>query len=270
MVVKGARTSLARARMIRSAKRSRRTRTLNGTNSRNTSSRLNNSSGTQSTSNTKQAKQIAMYEEVQKAADDLQKAAKALIELGTIKTESSTATTTTNTTTEAGTTENAATTTTAESSTTETTAQTKGKTEEEQKKEIIDGVKELVEQYNIIYENMEELGGSVNTLFLSQMKKLIGSYEEELEKTGVSMNKNGTLSITTKTLEAADLSTLKDVYCKSNGLTDKLLERAEYIEDNASSTIDVMNRMYGTQTYNKYGTGSAYYGSTGSWYNAIG
>lgn len=246
MVVRGARTSLARARMIRNARRSRSGKVLSRSSARNTSSRLNSSSGTQSTSKTAQNKTIAMYEEVQKAADDLQKTAKALIELGKTATTENTSTTTS------------------------TEAQTKGKTEEEQKKEIIAGVKELVEQYNIIYENLEDIGGSVNTVFLSQLKKLVGNSEEELKKTGVSMNRDGTLSITAKTLEAADLNTLKNVYCKSNGITEKLIERAEYMESNAASTIEVMNRMYGTQTYNKYGAGNTYYGSSGNWYNAIG
>ena len=99
----------------------------------------------------------------------------------------------------------------------------------------------------------------------------MGNCEDDLKKVGVSVNKNGTLSLISKTLENADLNTLKDVFCKSNGITDKLIEKAEYIESNASSTIQVMNRMYGTQTsYNKYGKSSAYYGSSGNWYSALG
>lgn len=261
MVIRGTRTSLARARMIRNARRSRSGKVLSRSSSRNTSSRLNSSSRTNNTSETKQTKKIALYEEVQKAADDLQKTAKALLELGTAKTEVTTKTESTATTEATAKTE----------STTTTTTQTKEKTEEEQKKEIVSGVKDLVKQYNIIYQNLDELGGTVNTVFLSKLKQLVGNCEDELKKTGVSINRDGTLSITTKTLENADLNTLKSVYCKSNGIVDKLIDRAEYIESNASSTIQVMNRMYGTQTsYNKYGTSSAYYGSSGSWYNAIG
>lgn len=257
MVIRGTGTSLARARMIRNARRSRSGKVLSRSSARNTSSRLNSTSKTNSTSATKQTKKIALYEEVQKAADDMQKTAKALLGLGADKTE------------------------TAKTESTETTAQTDSiaaettqsteKTEEEQKKEIIAGVKDLVEQYNTICNNLDELGGSVNTIFLSKLKQLVGSYETELEKTGVAVNRDGTLLITAKTLEGTDLSTLKSVYCKENGIADKLSDKAEYIESNASSTIQVMNRMYGTQTsYNKYGAGSTYYGSSGSWYNAIG
>lgn len=249
MVIRGTRTSLARARMIRNARRSRSGKVLSRSSAKNTSSRLNSTSKTNNTSETKQTKKIALYEEVQKAADDMQKTAKALLELGADKTETTAQT----------------------DSTAAETTQNKEKTEEEQKKEIIAGVKDLVEQYNIIYNNLEELGGTVNTVFLSKLKQLVGNCEAELEKTGVSVNRDGTLLIATKTLESADLNTLKSVYCKDNGIVDKLTDRAEYIESNASSTIQVMNRMYGTQTsYNKYGASSAYYGSSGSWYNAIG
>ena len=267
MVIRGTRTSLARSRMIRAARRSRSGKVLSNRSARNSSSRLNSSSRTNNASDTKQTKQIALYEEVQKAADDMQKTAKALLELGTVKTE-------TTAKTEPANMENAekANDTAAKTETTSATEKsTKEKTEEEQKKEIVSGVKDLVEQYNAIYHNLDELGGSVNTIFLNKMKQLMGNCEDELKKVGVSVNKNGTLSLISKTLENADLNTLKDVFCKSNGITDKLIEKAEYIESNASSTIQVMNRMYGTQTsYNKYGTSSAYYGSSGNWYSALG
>lgn len=264
MVVRGTRTSLARARMVRSARRSRSSRILSKNSSSSARTSSSSSSKTQSTSTTKQTKQISMYEEVQKAADGLQTTAKSLIELGTIKTTTTDATTTDTT---AATDE----TTTADTTTsTSATTQTSAKTEEELKKEIIDGVKDMVEQYNTIYNNLDNLSGTVNTVFLSQLKSLVGSCEEALKKTGISVNKDGTLSITTKSLESTDLSTLKEVYCKSSGITGKLMNKCESIESNASSTISVLNRMYGTSTYNKYGSSSSYYGSSGSWYNAIG
>ena len=127
----------------------------------------------------------------------------------------------------------------------------------------------MVKQYNIIYNNLDDLGGTVNTLYVSQLKSLLGNSAATLEKAGVVVNKDGTLSITDKTLESADLSTLKEVFCKSGGITEKLMNKCEKIESNASSTISVINRMYGTSTYNKYGTSSSYYGSSGSWYNAL-
>lgn len=270
MVIRGTRTSLARARMIRNARRSRSGKVLSNRSARNTSSRLNSSSKTNSASNTKQTKQIALYEEVQKAADDMQKTAKALLELGNVKTETKTDAT-------SGQVATAETTAKVEESTakTETTSksetQSKGKTEEEQKKEIVAGVKDLVEQYNVIYRNLDELGGNVNTVYLSKIKQLVKNSEDELKKAGVSINKDGTFSVASKTLESAELNTLRGIFCKSNGITDKLIDKAEYIENNAASTIQVMNRMYGTQTsYNKYGTSSAYYGNSGSWYNAFG
>lgn len=249
MVVRGTRASLARARMIRSARRNRSSKILSGSSSRNTSSRLNSSSRTQSTSNTTQTKKIAMYEKVQKATDELQKVAKSLVELGKTGTVENTDKTDTEKTSD---------------------AQTNGKTQEEQKRKMITAVKDLVEHYNIIYEKLDEIGGSVNTVFTSQLKKLMMNCEDDLKKTGVTLNKDGTLSITAKTLENTELSTLKEVYGKSSGLVGKLSEKCESIESNASSTIDVMNRMYGTQTYNKYGYGNSYYGNTGSWYSALG
>lgn len=226
MQIRGAKVSLARSRAIRSAQRSRRGKVLNGSSSRRSSSKTNSSSATNSSDSTAKTKKIALYEEVQKAADDMQKTIKKLIELG--------------------------------------------KTETESKKEMITCVEDFVKQYNSIYENLEDLGGSVNTIFLSQVKTLMENHTDALKSTGVTLNKNGTLSVTEKTLENTDLETLKNVYCKSGGLTEKLGEKVEYIGANVSSTIAVLNRMYGTSTYNQYGTSSYYYGNSGSWYNAIG
>ncbi len=253
MVIRGARTSLARARMIRSARRSRSGKVFSNSAQKNTSSRLNQTSGKQNTETASQTKKIAMYEEVQKAASELKKAANTLLELGKTSGDVKNATAQE-----------------AVKNTADTQTPTKTKTEEEQKKELIAGVEELVKQYNIICENLSDLGGTVNSVFVTQLKSLMGNCEKELEKTGVAVNRDGTLSVTKKTLEGTELATLKSVYCKSSGVTDKLIERAEYIGSNAASTIEVMNRMYGTQTYNKYGTGTSYYGSNGSWYNAIG
>lgn len=261
MVVRGTRASLARARNIRSARRSRSSRILSKSSSKSTSSsKTNSTSNAQSTSKTKQ---IAMYEEVQKTADELQKTAKSLMGLGAAATTDTAAAADSTTSTESATT--------TDSTTSEkTTTQTAAKAEEERKQEIIECVKDLVEQYNILYKDLGKLGGTVNTLYASQLKSLLGNDKTALEKTGVVMNKDGTLSITAKTLAGADLSILQEVYCKSGSITEKLMDKCEKIESNASATISVMNRMYGTSTYNKYGSSSSYYGNSGSWYNAIG
>lgn len=267
MVVRGTRASLARARNIRSARRSRSSRILSKSSSKSTSSsKTNSTSNTQSTSKNKQ---IAMYEEVQKTADELQKTAKTLMGLGAAAT-TDTAETTENAAAADSTTSTESATTTDNTTAEKTTTQTDAKTEEERKKEIIEGVKDLVEQYNTMYKDLGKLGGTVNTLYASQLKSLLGNEKTALEKTGVVMNKDGTLSITAKTLESTDLNTLQEVYCKSGSITEKLMDKGEKIESNASATISVMNRMYGTSTYNKYGSSSSYYGSSGSWYNAIG
>ena len=147
MVIRGTRTSLARARMIRSARRSRSGKMFSRRTSGNTSSRLNSSSRTNSTSETKQTKQIALYEEVQKVADDMQKTAKALLELGTAKTETAAKTDSATTSEIANKADSTATPEIAsKTDSTATTTQTKEKTEEEQKKEIVACVKDLVEQ----------------------------------------------------------------------------------------------------------------------------
>lgn len=243
MQIRGARASLARARMIRSAKRSRGSRILNRNFSPNTSFHQTDSIG--KNPNTAQAKKIALYEEIQKNADDLQKTIASLRKISESKTDVSS------------------------DASAETSEETK-KAQEAQKEELSDGIKDFVKQYNAVYENLNKLGGGVNTFFADQMKKLLKGCEEELAKTGVTIEKDGRLSIDKKGLADAQVSVLKEVWGKNSKFADKISEKCKIAGENAASTIEVMNRMYGTQTYNKYGYGNAYFGNSGSWYNARG
>jgi len=145
------------------------------------------------------------------------------------------------------------------------------KTEDTAKGEMTTYIKSYVENYNELYEALGDSGSSTFTVYQTHLTRFYTAAEEELNSIGITKNKNGTLSLDSKTLEAADLETMQKVFTATVSYGNSISNKCATIESNAESSISVMNKMYGTQsTYSKYATNSYYYGSSGSWYNAKG
>lgn len=231
-------------------------------------SRVNQSSNTSksgtSANKTKDSTTVTMYQKVEKAADQIQEYATLLIKLGkteiTSENEKKTDTATETTTQNETTTENA----------TNTKDADTLKKEQELQENIVDAVEELVESFNTVYENLTEIGGTVNTMYATRIKDLMYSNKTKLEEVGITQNKKGKLEIDTKKLNVAGLDKLKEVFCKENGLVGDLKEHAKFLKESAAATASVLSRVAGTSIYNQYGTSSSYINNTGSLYNFLG
>ena len=230
MRINSSRNSLARARMIRSANRQRRTKVLRS--QTNKTDKGNISSGTTRT-DTSTSSQITLYENVEKAAKALQTSVKNLqnINLGTDT--------------------------------------DKEDTQDSIKKKLLEQIDEFVGDYNSLYKSLDQAGGTTNTMFQKQLKSLFTTNQKKLAEIGITMDAKGTLSVDSKTLEAAGVDKLQKIFCDKDSYAAEISSKCETIKICANSTIKVLNRMYGTQTaYNRYGINGYYYGSSGSRYNA--
>lgn len=300
MNIRRSRGALTRALMQR-ARNNRSAKMLSNRYSRANTTSNTSKSGTSANKATDTTK-VTMYEKVEKAADNLQDYAALLIKLGKTEitsesekktdtvqngttnqstaTENATGTESTSgtTTTENTTSQNAAdtakqsTTTTNEANTTQNAAtETKDaatlKKEQELQEDIVEAVEKLVTNFNTVYENLTELSGTVNTMYATRIKNLAYSNKTKLAEAGVTQNKNGTLSIDEKKLKAATLDDLKAVFCKENGWISDLQEHAKSMKESAAATASVLNKMYGSSTYNQYGTSSSYFNTSGNLYN---
>ena len=282
MNIKRSRGALTRALMQR-ARSNRSAKLMSSRYSRTTTTSNTSKSGT-STNKTTDTTKVTMYEKVEKAADNLQDYAALLIKLGKteIKVETTTSSTTNQSTTSESTssqsdvsqgtaTESQESTVNQNATTTETAVTTKDaaalKKEQELQEDIVEAVEKLVTNFNTAYENLTELGGTVNTMYATRIKNLAYSNKTKLAEVGVTQNKNGTLTIDTKKLEATELDDLKAVFCKESGLIGDLQEHAKSMKESAAATASVLNKMAGTSTYNQYGTSSSYFNYAGSLYN---
>lgn len=232
MRINSSRNSLARARMIRSANRQRRTKVLSS--QTNKTDKGNISSDTTRT-DTSTSSQITLYENMEKAAKALQTNVKNLQNINWD---------------------------------TDTDKDKEG-TQDSIKKKLLEQINEFAGDYNSLYKSLDQAGGTTNTMFQKQLKALFTTNQKNLAEIGITMDAMGTLSIDSKTLEAADVDKLQKIFCDKDSFAARVSDKCETIKSCANSTIKVLNRMYGTQTaYNRYGTNGYYYGSSGSRYNA--
>lgn len=206
--------NLARARMIRSARRSRGSRLYNT--KALSSNNLNKTNNTRRPGTTSATKQIAMYERVEKSANALSKNVEDMMAVGK-KTEVT----------------------------------------EKDKAGMISDIKSFVSNYNSVYSALGDLQGTA-ALYKMTAGKVTEEYADELEKIGITVSKEGELSIDKEALEAADFEDIKRVFGAENGYADKMNDRFGIIEQFASNSITSMDRLYGTTTYNKNGAYNAY------------
>lgn len=206
----------------------------------------------QSAAGNSQLKQYYIYEELVRTTDGLQQHAAALLKIGNTEKQEDNK----------------------EEKKEETktlTAEELQEKDQEEKDNIILYVKKLVNTYNIIREDLGDIGSNANRVFQTQLKGLVKNYEKKLTEVGITMDKDGKLNVDDKALNKADTSKLKAIFCDKQGLSYDLKEKCETIEENASTSLRMINRMYGSSlNYNKYGTTNPYYNALYGKYSALG
>lgn len=142
---------------------------------------------------------------------------------------------------------------------------------EKEKTTLVSDINKMVTYYNGLYESLEDTGAKVNLTFQTQLKNVVKEYEKKLKNVGISLDKTGTLSVTQKTLENADIEDLKNIFCTENGLSQKLADKADTLETNAGTTLRVLDKMYGTSyssNYTKSGKTNNAYNYYKNWYSS--
>lgn len=245
MNINSSRNALLRARNLRSAKRSRTSRILS---SRTTGSSSNTGSAKRTSSSSYTAatpsKQIAMYEKIEKSANDIQGNVKNMNALGRM----------TYTDDEAG-----------------------EKAREKGRETLVADIKDFVSDFNTVHGALTDIAGSANLALKKTLDSVVTADAGALKEIGITVSKSGELSIDEKVLKDADPGKVEALFAQDGSFADKISDKMKAIETSASGSLTTLNKLYGaTSTYNKYGTGSyydnnsniyngKYYGS-GSWY----
>lgn len=229
MNIRSSRNSLLRARNLRSARRSRAGKVISSRTSR--SSGNSYSSSTQRTTSKStllnQTKQLAMYERMEKSANNVQANVEKMLKLDGM---------------------------------TYTDDETGKKAQENDKNNLIKYIKDFVTDYNEVYGDLTDIGGTTNKSIKKSFDSIISTNKTALEELGITVSKSGELTIDEKKLTDADFDKLKALFTKDGGFADKISSKMELVENTASTSLTALNKLYGaTSTYNKYGTSNSYF-----------
>lgn len=229
MNIRSSRNSLLRARNLRSARRSRAGKVISSRTSRSNGNSYSSSTQRTTSKSTllNQTKQLAMYERMEKSANNVQANVEKMLKLDGM---------------------------------TYTDDETGKKAQENDKNNLIKYIKDFVTDYNEVYGDLTDIGGTTNSSIRKSFDSIISTNKTALEELGITVSKSGELTIDEKKLTDADFDKLKALFTKDGGFADKISSKMELVENTASTSLTALNKLYGaTSTYNKYGTSNSYF-----------
>ena len=140
------------------------------------------------------------------------------------------------------------------------------------KEGAVSEVKAMITNYNQMIKSMTDEGGTVNEIYLKQMKGYFQNAKDDLNELGITENNDGTLSVNTELLTAADAQKLKEVFGTQGTFVDDIGKRAQNVIANAETNLAVLNKSQyaGNYSYNQYGSDIFDILTSGSKYNAKG
>ena len=121
-------------------------------------------------------------------------------------------------------------------------------------KDIYNAVEDFVGKYNNTLSALKNTSGTLNDYYSQMLKSAASDNKEALESIGITIAKDGSLSVDKDKLKEADIDTLETVLGNTKGFTQKAAYVASRISDNAHTNQSSL---------------SSQYSSTGSLYSAL-
>ncbi len=126
------------------------------------------------------------------------------------------------------------------------------------KEEIFEHVEKLVEHYNNTMKSLQSTGSPLDVYYHQALQETATNNSEALKNAGLTISKNGVISIDKDTLQASDLDSLETLFGASGTFSKKVSFLSERIADNAaanarsvSSQYNAMGNAY-SAFFNKY------------------
>ena len=140
------------------------------------------------------------------------------------------------------------------------------------REDALSKVNSFVNDFNVMVKGMKDEGGKVNQIYLSQLKNYYDNSKSDLEKLGITMKDDGTLSVNGEEFKKSDVQKIKKVLGSSGSFIDNIGKRAKDVEANAETNLAVLNKTQyaGNYTYDRYGSDIFDMLTGGSKYNTKG
>ncbi len=135
--------------------------------------------------------------------------------------------------------------------------------QEKSKAEAVSEITAFVSNYNAMIGKLTQSGDRVEKAYADKLKSIVGRKTASLKALGITVERNGTLTVDKKTLASAELSDIRDVFGQEGGIADQIQKQAKDISGYAKEQMEDLEKSntYISSNYNKYGTSSGLFGS---------
>ena len=124
--------------------------------------------------------------------------------------------------------------------------------------EVCKEVQALVEDYNNTMKSLQSTSGPLNDYYRQMLQEAATENSKSLANVGITVSKDGKLTVDSEKLKAADIDTLEEVLGSSGGFTSKVSFLAERVSDNAQAGTKSLTSQYGANGSLYTAAGSKY------------
>lgn len=111
--------------------------------------------------------------------------------------------------------------------------------------DVIKAIKALIEQYNETTKQLDSNTSNINMYYSQMLKSLASKNGEELSKLGVSVGKDGSISVDEDKLKEAKLEELETMFGAKSEFVQKLQFLASHVSDSVTAELESMGTQYG-------------------------
>lgn len=110
-----------------------------------------------------------------------------------------------------------------------------GALENQDMAQVISQIKEFVDTYNTLWEDINKVGGTIKNVYGSEITNIVNDNAEALKKAGISVSEEGSLSLDMEKLNSVEMEDVKNLFAAENSLSND-------ISSNLSEVIDIINQ----------------------------
>ncbi len=114
----------------------------------------------------------------------------------------------------------------------------------EDKKEAYKAVEDYVTYYNATLSGLKKSPGMLDQYYSQMLQDAAGSNREQLEKIGITIGKDGVMSVNQEKLYAASIEDIQNAFGEKGELASKTAFLAERIANNAQAGIESASSQY--------------------------
>lgn len=123
---------------------------------------------------------------------------------------------------------------------------------------VCEEIRKLADDYNHLLEVLQKSSGELNRFYAKSLKDLAAGNQEALESVGVSVGKDGRLSVDSDRLAAAGIEELEKVFGGKGSFVSGTSFLSSRIADNARAEAESLSNLYGSNGRQNAGTGAGY------------